>query len=162
MIRPATPKDAEALTEIYNYYIRETIVSFEEDEIATAEMWSRVEKVLQDGYDWLVYEKEGEVLGYAYSGQWNSRCAYRLTAETSVYLKHTAKRQGIGTALYTHLLQILKATGMHSVIGGISLPNAASQGLHEKMGYLKAAHYKEVGYKFGKWIDVGYWQKQLV
>lgn len=158
MIRPAQPADAEALTAIYNHYIVHSIATFEEEEWRADEFWKRVEDIQQSGHHWLVYELEGEVVGYAYSGEWNGRCAYRYTAETSVYLKPNVQGKGIGTALYEHLLELLKAMDMHSVIGGISLPNPPSERLHEKMGYQKTAHYKEVGFKFGKWIDVGYWQ----
>jgi phosphinothricin acetyltransferase len=108
-----------------------------------------------------VYEKEGEVVGYAYAGEWKSRCSYRYSVESSVYLKHGLSGEGIGSKLYTELFKLLETTDVHAIIGGIALPNEASVALHEKFGFEKIAHFKEVGYKFEQWVDVGYWEKIL-
>ncbi len=162
MIRNINPdtSDAKALADIYNYYIQNTIVSFEEEPIDANEMLRRIGKVVPH-YPWIVYENEQQILGYAYASEWNERVAYRNTVESTIYLHPDARGKGIGTQLYTHLIDILRKAGYHTVIGGISLPNAGSQALHEKMGYEKVAHYHSVGFKMGEWVDVGYWQLML-
>jgi len=157
MIRPVKIEDAPALAEIYNYYILNSIATFEETIIGGEEMEKRIQNVIPQ-LPWLVYEEEGQVIGYAYANQWKARSAYRYSIESTVYLKHGETAKGVGTELYQHLLKKLSAFNVHSIIGGISIPNAASVHLHEKLGYEKVAHFKEVGYKFGKWIDVGYWE----
>lgn len=160
-LRDAIPDDAPAIAAIYNPYITDTTISFEEEPVHDAEMARRVAEVQAAGLPWLVAEADGAVIGYAYATKWRVRHAYRHSVESSVYLAPAAARRGVGTALYEALLERLRAGGYHLVIGGIALPNAASVALHEKMGYEKAAHFKEVGYKFGRWLDVGYWQKIL-
>lgn len=160
-LRDARPDDAPAIAAIYNPYIVDTTISFEEEPVTDAEMARRIGDVQAAGLPWLVAEQHGVVIGYAYATKWRVRHAYRHSVETSVYLAPAAARQGIGTALYLALFDRLLAAGCHLVIGGIALPNDASVALHEKMGYEKAAHFKEVGFKFGRWLDVGYWQKVL-
>ena len=158
MIRNAKPEDAQAICDIYNYHVLNTIVTFEEESILADDMADRINKV-SEKYVWLVYELEGEIVGYAYAGEWKSRCSYRFSVESSVYLKNGFSSQGIGSKLYEALLKKLEKTDIHAVIGGISLPNEGSIALHEKFGFEKIAQFKEVGYKFEKWIDVGYWEK---
>jgi len=104
---------------------------------------------------------DGTLVGYAYASKWHQRSAYRYCVESSVYLKHTERGCGYGTALYQELLRRITGNNCHVVIGGVALPNPASVRLHEKLGFTQAAHYREVGRKFGKWIDVAYWQKIL-
>lgn len=161
MIRPVTPADLPALAAIYNHYILNTIISFEEQPVSAEELGSRVAKVHSAGLPWLVAEDNGELLGYAYAGPWHARSAYRHTVEISVYLADLHCGKGWGTELYEALFVILRKLPVHTVIGGIALPNAASIALHEKFGMQQAAHYRETGYKFGQWIDVGYWQVML-
>jgi phosphinothricin acetyltransferase len=110
---------------------------------------------------WLVYESEGGVLGYAYATKWRVRSAYRYSAETSVYVAPGQGGKGIGSALYKTLLEELRAREIHMVIGGIAQPNPASVALHERLGFEKVAHFKQVGRKFDRWIDMGYWELQL-
>lgn len=160
-IRPAHTDDAQAIAAIYNPYILNTVISFEEDAVTDAAMAQRIADVQAGGLPWLVAERDGKVLGYAYATKWRVRHAYRFSVESSVYLAPAAARQGVGTALYAALLAQLAGCGCHLVIGGIALPNDASVALHEKMGYEKVAHFREVGFKFGRWRDVGYWQKTL-
>ena len=160
MIREAQQSDGHALAQIYNYYIEESVVTFEEETITAEEMSRRI-GALAETRPWLVVEEDSEVLGYAYASQWHGRCAYRYSVESSVYLDHRAGGKGLGSRLYESLLERLRSEGLHVVIGGIALPNPASVALHEKFGFKKAAHYEEVGFKFGKWIDVGYWQLKL-
>ncbi|HEV7431928.1 MAG TPA: GNAT family N-acetyltransferase, partial [Steroidobacteraceae bacterium] len=93
-----------------------------------------------------------------YASRWKGRCAYRYSVESTVYLEPLAVGQGLGTALYSALFARLQELGCHVVIGGIALPNAASVALHEKFGMRQVAHFAQVGNKFGRWVDVGYWQ----
>jgi phosphinothricin acetyltransferase len=160
-IRTAHADDAQAIAAIYNPYILTTTISFEEEPVTDAAMAQRVADVQAGGLPWLVAEREGKLLGYAYATKWRVRHAYRFSVESSVYLAPEAARQGVGTALYAALLQQLAERGVHLVIGGVALPNDASVALHEKMGYEKVAHFREVGFKFGRWLDVGYWQRTL-
>lgn len=161
MIREATEGDAAALADIYNHYILNTDVTFEETALTTDEFAQRIEKVQSSGYSWLMAEDSGRAIGYAYATKWHERAAYRHTVEVSVYLAPDCAGQGWGTRLYEALFAGLRQTPVHIAIGGIALPNAASVAIHEKFGMEKVAHFHQVGWKFGQWIDVGYWQVQL-
>ncbi len=160
MIRQANNKDAEEITRIYNYYIVNTTVTFEVDPVSVETMATRIAEV-QEKYPWLVYEQNGQILGYAYAGAWKSRCAYRYSAEVSVYLDHGLSRKGLGSALYEELILQLQSLKLHGIIGGIALPNEACVALHKKFGFEQVAHFKEVGHKFNKWIDVVYFERIL-
>lgn len=161
MIRPATLADAEAIAAIYNPFITDTVVTFEEVPVTATEIAARVTKVLEAGYPYLVDEVDGRVTGYAYGSQFRTRAAYRFSVEGTVYLSPEARGKGLGTILYSALLEELKNRGFHLVIGGITLPNPASVALHERLGFVKAAHFHEVGFKFGQWLDVGFWELKL-
>lgn len=160
MIRSVSLSDAAAIGAIYNHYIANTCVSFEEVPVSEAVMAGRIKDV-SSSYPWLVWEEQGEVIGYAYANKWQTRTAYRFSVESTVYLRHDCTGRGIGRKLYERLIADLREAGLHSVVGGIALPNPASQALHEKMGFKKVAHYEQVGWKFEQWIDVGYWQLLL-
>lgn len=160
MIRMATGADAAAICAIYNHYVTRTIVTFEEQSVAHGEMRSRMAAVL-DKLPWLVLESDDEIAGYAYAAPWKSRIGYRFAVESSIYLAPTQIGRGFGSALYATLLDHLRARNIHCVIGGTALPNAASVALHEKLGFTQVAHFRENGFKFGHWIDVGYWQRML-
>jgi phosphinothricin acetyltransferase len=157
MIRPATPADAAAICSIYNPYVLRTPVTFEEEEVGAAEMAARMAEVQRE-FPWLVLEREGRVAGYAYAGRFRTRCSYRHTAETTVYVEEASAGRGIGSALYGTLIPMLWDLSMHSLVAGIALPNPGSVALHEKFGFRKVAHLAEVGRKFDRWIDVGYWE----
>jgi L-amino acid N-acyltransferase YncA len=161
MIRPVTPRDAAALSAIYNHYIDTSVITFEEVHVYEAEFRARIAKVGKAGLPWLVAESGGAIIGYAYAGAWRERSAYRFSVETSVYIAHEHCSKGWGTRLYETLFAELRKTPVHAVIGGIALPNDASIALHEKLGMRKVAQFREVGFKFGRWIDVGYWQIEL-
>jgi len=160
-VRSATADDAEVVARIYGHYIVHTTISFEEQPVAAAEMAVRIAEVLSSSLPWVVAEDAGRVVGYAYAGKWKGRCAYRHSVETSVYLDSQFTGRGIGTQLYRELLAMLRDRSIHVAIGGIALPNAASVALHERLGFDKVAHFRQIGYKFGQWIDVGYWQTSL-
>lgn len=158
MIRDATIDDAGAICTIYNYYIENTVISFEEEPLVVEDMQKRMETVFSNKLPWLVYLDKHEITGYAYATRWHSRASYKYSVESSVYLKHDVIGNGIGSSLYAELIDRLQALNYHAVIGGIALPNAASVALHEKFGFEQVAHYRETGFKYGKWIDVGYWE----
>ncbi len=158
MLRAATPADAAAIAAIYNHYVVNTIITFEEEAVPDTEMAQRITDVLEAGLPWFAWEENGRVLGYAYASKWKSRCAYRYAVESSIYLDKTATGRGLGTKLYVALIDALRAKGIHSIIGGIALPNDASVGISEKLGFKKIGQFKEVGWKFEQWIDVGYWE----
>lgn len=157
MIRDVTADDAQQICEIYNHYVLNTIITFEEEPVPVDEMRSRIVQTIEK-LPWIVYENNGQIAGYAYASEWKSRCAYKHSLETTVYLRDGESGNGIGSALYSELLDRLKAQHFHAAIGGISLPNEASIALHEKFGFEKIGQFREVGYKFDKWIDVGYWE----
>lgn len=161
MIRPAVAADVPAIAAIYNHYVRHTTVTFEEEPVTDEEMAGRVAAVQQQ-FPWLVYEQNSAILGYAYGGPWKARSAYRETVEISVYLHHKATGNGLGKQLYRALLDELRALKtVHSVIGGVALPNEASVRLHEGFGFTYVGAFRENGIKFGKRVDVGYWQLVL-
>lgn len=160
-IRPVLEADAAALARIYDPYVRGTTVTFEEVPVAPGEMASRVRAILSGGLPWLVAEQDGQIVGYAYAGPWKSRAAYRYAVEVTVYLAPGCTRRGWGTRLYEELFARLREVGVHTVVGGIALPNDASVALHERLGLVKVAHFREIGFKLGRWIDVGYWQRTL-
>lgn len=156
-IRAAAARDAAAVAEIYNRYVRDTVVTFEEEPVTEGEMRSRIEAV-SAGYDWLLLEDAGRLLGYAYACPFRPRAAYRFSAESTIYLRHGLEGRGYGTALYRELVDRTLARGVHALIGSIALPNEASTRLHEKLGFVQVGHLRGVGRKFERWIDVGYWQ----
>ncbi|PHV12548.1 arsinothricin resistance N-acetyltransferase ArsN1 family B [Chitinimonas sp. BJB300] len=160
-LRDATADDAAAIAAIYNPYVLETVISFEESPIQPVDIARGITKIKSDGLPWLVAEHDGQKLGYAYASPWRSRPAYRHSVESSVYLAPQAQRLGIGERLYLALIEQLRKVGKHTVIGGIALPNAASVALHEKLGFRQMALFEQTGYKFGRWIDTGYWQLLL-
>jgi phosphinothricin acetyltransferase len=160
-IRPAVEADAAALARIYDPYVRATTVTFEAEPVAPEEMASRLRGVLSGGLPWLVAEQDGQVVGYAYASPWKSRAAYRFAVEVTVYLAPGFTRRGWGRRLYEELFARLRERGVHGVVGGIALPNDASVALHERLGMVKVAHFREIGFKLGRWIDVGYWQRIL-
>jgi len=160
MIRNAQARDIQQLVDIYNYYVVNTGVTFEETPIDQSEMALRVRKI-QETLPWLVYEEDASIIGYAYASPWKSRIGYRFTVESSIYIKQGHFGKGAGSKLYAELIRLLKEKKMHSVIGGVALPNEASVALHEKFGFKKVAQFEDVGVKFEKWMDVAYWQLQL-
>lgn len=160
-IRPAVTQDYHPIATIYNHYIEHTVITFEEQPIDAVEIAQRVEKVNRSGLPWLVAEENERIIGYAYASQWHPRSAYRHTVEVSAYLDPQFTARGWGKRLYQELFRILKDQKVHVAIGGITLPNPASEALHQKFGMRQVAHYREVGLKFGQWLDVGYWQTKL-
>lgn len=160
MLRHCTPTDAAQICEIYNYYVQETVVTFEESPVLEVDMARRIVDIAAR-LPWLVWEVDEKILGYAYATPWKVRAAYRHSVESSIYLAQHATGRGLGSRLYTALIAELRQRGLHCVIGGAALPNPASVALHERLGFSKVAEFKEVGFKFGRWIDVAYWELML-
>ena len=168
VVEPAQVVDAEQIAAIYNYYVANTVITFEEQPVTEIEMAGRISDVAALGLPWLVArsaaepgseQSVGTILGYAYATRWKQRVAYRYSVETTVYVHRDWHGQGLGRVLYTHLFERLQAAGVHAAVGGIALPNAASVALHESMGMTQIACFREIGFKAGRWLDVGYWQK---
>jgi Sortase and related acyltransferases len=157
-IRPCESIDIEKVKEIYNFYIDNTVITFEDVPLSTLEMSTRI-STYTNSYPWLVCEVGGVVRGFAYAARWKERSAYKNTVEVSVYLESDFSGNGYGTALYAGLFKALEPFNLRVILGCIALPNQSSVKLHEKLGFIKVAHFSGVGRKFGRWLDVGYWQK---
>jgi phosphinothricin acetyltransferase len=160
MIRNCVATDAPEIARIYNYYIRETVITFEEEPVSDPEMQRRIAEVTVR-FPWLVWEELGVVAAFAYAAPWRSRAAYRHSVEATIYLDHHITGKGIGTKLYAALILELRKLDVHCVVGGAALPNAASIALHEKFGFSKVGEFPEIGRKHGKWVNVAYWQLVL-
>lgn len=153
-IRPATENDAAAITGIYNYYVSHTTVSFETAPLSVGEMRQRIRAISAE-FPYLVAEEEGRVAGYSYAHLWKEREAYRHTWEVTIYLDPSRKGHGIGSALMKRLIDDCRATGRCSrLIACITGENAASIAFHSRMGFEEVSHFRCVGYKFGRWLDV--------
>lgn len=157
VVRRAIRSDARSVARIYNRYIRESTVTFEETPLEVSEVESRFDRSLF----WFVIEDEGEARGYAYASPYHRRAAYRHAVEISVYIEYGFEGRGFGTRLYEAVFRELEGREIHVAVGVVALPNPGSVALHERFGMEKVAHFKEVGRKFGRWIDVGHWQKIL-
>ena len=159
-LRLAAPADGAAIAAIYAPIVRDTAISFETSEVPADEVSRRIETTLRQ-HPWLVAESGGDALGYAYATTHRARAAYAWSVDVSVYLAAHARRRGVGRALYTALLDLLTAQGYINAFAGIALPNPASVGLHEALGFTPVGVYRAVGWKLGAWHDVGWWQRQL-
>ncbi|MSQ23688.1 MAG: N-acetyltransferase family protein [Chloroflexi bacterium] len=159
-IRTAVPSDASSIAAIYGPYVAGTTVSFEVESPTAEEMAERIRGTTAT-YPWLVAENEKQVVGFVYAGPNRARAAYRWSVDVSVYVRPAAQRQGIGWRLYQALFEILREQGIVNAYAGVTLPNAASVGLHEAMGFKPVGVFRNVGYKLGSWHDVGWWQLEL-
>ncbi len=159
-VRCARPQDAEGVLAIYAPIVRETAISFELESPTIEQMRGRIETTLAK-LPWLVCESDAGIIGYAYASKHRERAAYQWSVDVSVYVAEQARGKGLGRRLYTPLLGILEDLGYYSALAGIALPNPASVGLHEAMGFKPIGVYRNIGYKMGAWRDVGWWQRQL-
>lgn len=158
-VRACRPEDIPSICDIYNHYILNTAITFEEEPVTVDTMQQRIEAYTKV-YPWFVCEDAGRVVGYAYATKWRERAAYRHSCEITVYVDKEQGRKGYGKALYAELLTKL-GQSCHLILAGIALPNDASVGIHESFGFQKVAHFSQVGRKFNQWVDVGYWQKVI-
>jgi L-amino acid N-acyltransferase YncA len=160
MIRLATAGDAAAIAGIYAPYVRETPITFETEVPSVAEIGGRIERTIA-GHPWLVCERDGAIIGYAYGGAYRTRAAYQWSVEVTVYVHRNHHRRGVGRALYTSLLELLRLQGFFNAYAVITVPNAGSVGLHEDLGFTSAGITRRVGFKLGRWHDVGTWELPL-
>jgi L-amino acid N-acyltransferase YncA len=161
MIRDASAGDAEACAAIYAPYVTDTAITFESDVPGSDEMAERI-AAAQERHAWVVAEDDGRVVGYAYGGPYKARAAYRWSCEVSVYVERGRHRTGAGRALYEALLSRLAERGYRMAVGGMTLPNDASVGLHRALGFEPVGTYRRIGYKHGTWHDVAWTQRPLV
>ena len=160
MIRKVKEEDAEAIAGIYNYYIENTVITFEEIPLSITEIKGRIHKI-SSKYPYLIREDNGEITGFAYVNTWRERSAYRHSAEVSVYLKNGRQGKGLGKELLKSLLEEVHKTdvySIHALVAGIALPNNGSVGIFEYFGFRKIGQFNEIGFKKGIWLDVGYWE----
>ncbi len=160
VIRLATTSDAAQCAAIYGPHVRESAVSFETDAPSAGEVAERIGRTLER-FPWLVCVADDEVIGYAYAGPHRQRAAFQWSVEVSVYVKDGRQREGIGRALYTSLFACLRALGYYKAYAVIALPNDASVGLHEAVGFRHVGTFNDIGYKLGRWHPVGYWELTL-
>lgn len=158
MIRKAKLSDSAQVADIYNNYVLNSTVTFEVDSVTAEEIAERIKK----SHCFLLFEEEGEVLGYAYASNYHSRAAYRYTAEGSIYLRDGSEGRGLGTILYRALFREAKGLGIREIIAVIALPNKGSEALHRRLGYRKVGVIENCGYKFDRFIDTSIWQLSLV
>jgi L-amino acid N-acyltransferase YncA len=162
MIRAADPeRDAAACAAIYAPYVEETAISFELEPPSAAEFAERIAATVES-YPWIVLEGDENVEGYAYASRHNSRAAYRWTVDVAVYVDRSRHRRGGGRRLYEALFELLREQGYRVACAGVTLPNAASVGLHEALGFEPVGVYPRVGWKAGVWHDVGWWTLRLL
>ena len=161
LIRDANNSDFDEITTIYNHYIENTVITFEEECVNKEEMLRRFEKLKNSKLPWIVAQKDGQILGYAYAHLWHDRSAYRYSVEPSIYLKPTFIGKGIGKALFKQLLTKIEELGMKSALSLITVPNEPSIALHESFGFKKVGLLPNIGIKFDRWLDVGLWQLEL-
>ncbi len=159
-IRFAQLTDAAGILAIYAPYCESTCVSFEIVAPTIEQMELRISHVTA-GYPWLIGEIDGKIAGYVYASRHHERAAYRWSVDVAIYVAAHQHRRRLGRILYNTLFAILREQGYFKAFAGITLPNAASVGLHESMGFRRAAAFEGVGYKFGRWLDVGWWQLEL-
>jgi L-amino acid N-acyltransferase YncA len=159
-VKVAGDADVNAITEIYRPIVESTAISFETRAPDRAEMSRRVHDTLRS-YPWLVCEIDGVVAGFAYAARHRLREAYQWSVDTSVYVESAYRRRGIGRGLYESLFAILEAQGFFNAYAGIALPNPSSVALHESVGFERIGVFRRVGYKLGRWHDVGWWERAL-
>jgi phosphinothricin acetyltransferase len=160
MIRVATANDSESILKIYAPYIESTSYTFETEVPSIDSFKTRISTYLEN-WPWLVCEIDGVIAGYAYGTRHRERVAYQWSLESSVYTHDEYQGRGVGRALYTALINILRLQGFRNLYAVINLPNDKSVSFHEKLGFEYFATYKNVGYKLGRWKNVGWWQLQL-
>ncbi len=159
-IRRVRAADAAAIAAIYAPYVTDTVITFEYDPPDAREIAARIERYTPT-HPWLVVERGGVVIGYAYGSPYRSRAAYQWVAESGIYLAPDAQRGGVGTALYEALCTALAKLGYVAVLGVMTLPNPASEALHRRCGFRDVGTQPGIGFKFGRWHDVGFWQRDL-
>ncbi len=159
-IRTAEKQDVKRLVEIYSYYVENTDITFEYETPSEEEFEGRIQKILEK-YPYLVAEKDGQILGYAYAAPFKTRAAYDWAVETTVYVDQKCHEKGVGTALYEELERLLKEQNIRNLNACITWPNIPSQNFHKKRGFETVAHFHKCGFKFGRWIDMIWMEKMI-
>jgi phosphinothricin acetyltransferase len=159
-VRMASTDDAREIQAIYAPYVRDTVISFETEPPSVEEMARRIDATLAM-LPWLVHLQDGRIAGYAYASRHKERNAYQWSVDVSAYVHRDFHRRGIGGSLYRSLLALVRQQGFFNAYGGITLPNAASVALHESVGFRPLCVYRGVGFKAGRWHDVGWWELRL-
>jgi phosphinothricin acetyltransferase len=160
-IRHADPdRDGTACAGIYMSSVVDGVASLEEQAPDGEQMADRI-RAISRNWPWLIADLDGAVAGYAYASRHRDRAAYRWSADVTVYVSAAHHRRGVGRSLYVPLLELIAAQGYHEACAGITLPNAASVGLHETLGFHPIGVWRDIAYKHGRWRDVGWWQKTL-
>jgi phosphinothricin acetyltransferase len=160
MIRKYQIKDLRAIVDILNYYVNNDACIFQMEPYALAEIENKFNSILPT-YPIFVAELAGQVMGFAYGSQWRDKPAYAKSVETTIYVHPDYKHTGIGEPLYKKLIDTLTQLDFHLLVAGMTMPNKGSQRLHEKLGFEYVGSFKDAGMKFGRWHDVGFWQKIL-
>ena len=162
-VRPATADDLAALTDIYNYYVINTPITFDLEPYTPHQRRAWFDEHVDSGRHRLLVAENanGELVGYATSSRWRAKAAYDTTVETSVYCRHGATGQGIGRRLYTALFEAIADQDVHRIVAGMTLPNAASMALHERLGFTRVGEFVEVGRKFGQYWNVGWFERPM-
>lgn len=160
MIRAFKKNDTQQLLDIYNYYVINSVATFDDVPLSIETFSNKLNRIDAD-FPFLVFEEDDVILGFAYGSKFRPKPAYKNTVELTVYVAPNAHGKGIGSKLYQELINLLKELNYHLALGVLTLPNEASEKLHEKLGFKKVAHLNEVGLKFGKWQDVGMYQLHL-
>ena len=160
MIRKVKPEDAPDIALIYNYYIENSTITFETNPVSTEEMACRIADI-SEKYPYFVYEESGKVVGYCYASSWKKKAAYSKTVESTIYIAKEFQGKGFGDTLMNKLINELREKSFHAIIACITIPNPISVKLHEDLGFRQVSDFMEVGYKFGRWLDVGDWELLL-
>lgn len=159
-VRIADVADAQEIAAIYAPIVAATAISFEIDPPSVDEMAERIARTLRT-HPWLVAERGGSVIGYAYAASHRDRAAYRWSVDVTVYVSEGARRTGVGRDIYGALMGVLRRQGFRSAFAGIALPNPGSVALHQALGFEPLGVYRQVGFKLGGWLDVGWWRLGL-
>lgn len=159
-IRMMTDADIAVALAVYAPYIEETAISFEY-EVPTLEEFAQRVGTITKQYPWLVYEEDGKVIGYAYGMTHRTRTAYQWSVEVAIYVAKDYRGRGVGKRLYKKLFELLKQQGYRTAFAGMTMPNEKSEALHLSCGFEEIGVFKNIGYKFGQWHSVKWFQKQL-
>lgn len=157
-IRKVSLNDVGTICDIYNYYVKNTVFTFETEPVSEYEMKQRITEIVMSGMPFFVGDIDGRVVGYCYIDNWHKRNAYSKTKEVTIYIDNDQIGRGFGSLMFEHLLNIIDKSLVHVLLGVICIPNKESVALHEKFGFKQVSFLKEVGWKFNQWRDIGHWQ----